>query len=88
MDALAMRRDLSSGRAALNRTAKSCGPGVKAVFAGENAYPQSQGTTKGTVSQIDTAEYRTTITVAGLRQLGWPVWRSRLKRFERARRHG
>jgi hypothetical protein len=29
--------------------------------------------------------YRTTITMAGQRQLGWPVWRSRLKRMERAR---
>jgi hypothetical protein len=33
-------------------------------------------------------DYRTTITEAGRRQLGWLVWRSRLKRFERARRHG
>jgi hypothetical protein len=31
------------------------------------------------------ARYRTTITMAGQRQLGWPVWRSRLKRMERAR---
>jgi len=31
------------------------------------------------------AVYRTTITMAGRRQLGWPVWRSSLKRFERAR---
>jgi hypothetical protein len=30
-------------------------------------------------------DYRTTITMAGQRQLGWPVWRSRLKRMERAR---
>src|SRR6202521_2456733 len=26
-------------------------------------------------------EYRTTITMAGRRQLGWPVWRSPLKHF-------
>jgi hypothetical protein len=54
--------DAAGQRAILARTTdpdadvKACGPGVKAVFAGENAYPQSQGTTKGTVSQIDTAE--------------------------------
>jgi hypothetical protein len=29
--------------------------------------------------------YKATITMAGRRQLGWPVWRSPLKRFERAR---
>jgi hypothetical protein len=39
-----------------NAEAKACGPGVKAVFLGKNAYPQSQGTAKGTVSSIDTAE--------------------------------
>jgi hypothetical protein len=44
-----------------------------------NTYP------KGSYRQRISHFYRTTITMAGRRQLGWPVWRSSLKRFERAR---